>query len=301
MKTNILEIKKAKSDRRVLTWLTCYDYSFAKALNETKLDLILVGDSGGMVTLGYPDTVPVTMEEMLMMCSAVNRGAPDKFIVGDMPKGSYESSDVVAVNNAMRFVKESGADAVKLEGGSRMSDRVAAIFRSGIPVIGHIGLTPQSSSSFGGYRVTGRSDSEIEELINDAVLLQEAGAFAILLEAMPSSSAEKIAAKLEIPVFGIGAGPNVDGQLLILHDLLGLYPNFRPKFAKNYVPEALSKFSAFLSGYSDIVKLGRETRREGLFQLTKLAVELFIEECTSRQFPIEPYLYLENNIESSKR
>lgn len=293
MKTNVLDIQKAKSDKRVLTWLTCYDYSFARALNDTEIDLILVGDSGGMVTLGYPDTIPVSMEEMLFMCSAVRRGAPDKFIVGDMPKGSYEASDNLAVTNAMRFVKESGADAIKLEGGSRILDRVASIVRSGIPVIGHIGLTPQSASSLGGYRVTGKSDSELKDLITDAKALEGAGVFALLLEAMPSSSAEKITSNLKIPVFGIGAGPKVDGQLLILHDLLGLYPNFRPKFAKNFIPEILTDFSDYLSNFHDVVKLGRETRLDGLFHLSQLAVAKFIEECKMRKFPSEPFLYNE--------
>lgn len=260
-------------------------------MNETELDLILVGDSGGMVLLGYQDTVPVTMEQMLNMTSAVRRGAPDKFIVGDMPKGSYEASNESAIENAMRFVKECGADAVKLEGGKRMAERVKAIVDSGIPVIGHVGLTPQSSAAFGGYRVTGRTENEFDSLLEDCYALQEVGASSILLEAMPAAPAGEIKKKLDIPILGIGAGAQVDGQLLILHDLLGLYPNFRPKFAKNYIPLALESFSRQLDLESDLIKYGRETRRDGIFELSRIAINLFIDDVKSRQFPNSDFTY----------
>lgn len=291
MKINISGIQKARLNDEILTWITCYDYSFARALNETGIDLILVGDSGGMVSLGYADTSPVTMDEMILMCSAVRRGASDKFIVGDMPRGSYESSNESAVRNAMRFVKEAGADAIKLEGGMRIKERVKAISNSGISVIGHIGLTPQSSNLFGGYRVTGREKSEREKLEEDAQSLIEAGAFAILLEAMPSELATRITCNSTVPIFGIGAGPGVNGQLLILHDLLGLYPNFRPKFAKNYVPSILADFNNFLAEQENIVAFGRETRRDGLFEISKQAVDLFVRECKNRRFPSEDFEY----------
>lgn len=291
MKINISQIQKAKINNEVLTWITCYDYSFARAINETEIELILVGDSGGMVFLGYPDTSPVSMDEMVLMCSAVRRGAPDKFLVGDMPRGSYESSNQMAVDNAMRFVKEAGADAIKLEGGVRIRERVKAISDSGISVIGHIGLTPQSSNLFGGYRVTGRIKAERDKLVEDAQSLIDAGAFAILLEAMPSEVAAYITNKSEVPIFGIGAGSGVDGQLLILHDLLGLYPNLRPKFAKNYVPSVLIDFTNFLSEQEDLVAFGRETRREGLFELSKRAVDLYVKECKDRKFPSEEFEY----------
>jgi len=232
------------------------------------------------------------MEQMLMMCSAVRRGAPDKFIVGDMPKGSYEASNVIAVENAMRFVKKSGADAVKLEGGIRMAERAKAIVDSGIPVIGHVGLTPQSSAAFGGYRVTGRTENEFESLLDDCFSLQEAGAFAILLEAMPAEPAGEIQKKLKIPIFGIGAGVLVDGQLLILHDLLGIYPNFRPKFAKNFIPEALKVFTNSLSSEKDLIKFGKETRRDGLFELSRIAIEMFINDVKSRKFPNSDFTYV---------
>jgi 3-methyl-2-oxobutanoate hydroxymethyltransferase len=178
-----------------------------------------------------------TMNEMIHLASAVRRGAPNKFIVGDMPKGSYEASDYDAITNAMRFVKESGCDAVKLEGGSLMAARVKAIVESGIPVIGHIGLTPQSSASNGGYRVIGRDSDELESLTRSIYDLEQAGVFAILLEAVPPNAAKVFAEKAKSIILGIGAGKFTHGQLLILHDLLGLYPSFRPKFAKCFIPE----------------------------------------------------------------
>lgn len=275
----------------ILTWLTCYDYSFAKILNETELDLILVGDSGGMVLLGYSDTVPVKMDEMISMCLAVKRGAPNKFIVGDMPKGSYEKSNELAVDNAMRFVKEAGVDAIKLEGGSRMKERVRAICDSGIPVIGHIGLTPQSSAAFGGYRVVGKLESEIKVLISDFIDLQKAGACSILIEATPPIVGKRLKEVANIPIFGIGAGPDLDGQLLILHDLIGLYPDFRPKFAKNYIPDQLSKFNNFLQNQGDLLLFGRTTRRDGIFELCRLAVENYIKDCKEKTFPSNSYIY----------
>lgn len=291
MKKSVVDFQAAKTSREPISWLTCYDYSFARVLSETDLDMILVGDSGGMVLLGYEDTVPVTMEEMLFMCNAVKRGARNKFIVGDMPKGSYEASNELAIHNAMRFVKESGVDAVKLEGGINMSERVKAIAKSGISVIGHIGLTPQSSATFGGYRVTGRSESELDSIIADAKSLEDCGAVAILVEAMPAKSAKQIVDNLAIPVYGIGAGLEVDGQLLILHDLLGLFPNFRPKFAKNYIPDVLENFIHSLKSQSDLLSFGRTTRKDGLYELCKLAVDQFVSEVKSRSFPNDDYTY----------
>jgi 3-methyl-2-oxobutanoate hydroxymethyltransferase len=274
-----------------LTWLTCYDFSFARALNSTELDLILVGDSGGMVSLGYSDTTPVTMNEMIHLSGAVRKGAPDKFIVGDMPKGSYEASNQDAINNAMRFIKETGCDAIKLEGGLRMASRVQAIVDSGIPVIGHIGLTPQSATAQGGYRVIGRGADESAQLMRDAESLQSAGAFGVLLEALPPSLSMKITSSFNFLVFGIGAGSHVDGQLLILYDLLGLYPNFRPKFAKCFVPQVSQIFSRSLPGSQELPDFGRNTRADGLYEITRLAVELFISETKSGLFPDEDYSY----------
>ena len=290
-KHTILSLQSAKDSGSPLTWLTCYDYSLANALNSTELDMILVGDSGGMVVLGYPDTVPVTMDEMIMLASAVRRGAPDKFIVGDMPKGSYESSNENAVTNAMRFAKESGCDAVKLEGGSVMAPRVRAISEAGIPVIGHVGLTPQSSAAFGGYRVVGRDPVEFEKLQSSIAILKEAGAFAILLEAVPPLVAQQLKEVSNIILFGIGAGKFTHGQLLILHDLLGLYPNFRPKFAKCYIPEVLDLFRESLENTKDLTQYGRDTRKDGIHEIARLAATVFINQVRAGSFPDELYSY----------
>lgn len=274
-----------------ISWLTCYDYCLATALNLTQLDMILVGDSGGMVVLGYSDTVPVSMDEMIHLASAVRRGAPDKFIVGDMPKGSYEASDYDAVNNAMRFVKESSCDAIKLEGSGVMTSRAKAIVEAGIPVIGHIGLTPQSSAAFGGYRVVGRGDEELRQLYDSVEQLERTGVFGILLEAIPPHSAQQLTKKSKSIIFGIGAGKFTHGQLLILHDLLGLYPNFRPKFAKNYVPQVASKFASSIATEKDLLAFGRATRKDGLHELARLAVEVYVDEVSSGLFPDETYSY----------
>ena len=293
MKHNLRTLNQAKTEARPLTWLTCYDYSFARVMDETDLDLILVGDSGGMVALGYSDTVPVTMDEMIMLTAAVRRGAPGKFIVGDMPKGSYEVNDDEAIRNAMRFAKKGGADAVKLEGGRDMADRISAITKSGIPTFGHIGLTPQSATARGGYRVVGRDESEGKQLLADARSVQDAGAVAILLEALPPTLAGQVTEALDIPVFGIGAGPSVDGQLLILHDLIGLYPDFRPKFAKCFVPDIASGFANTLNANDDLVTLGRAERRDGVRELSRLAIEKYISATRDRSFPDETYSYSE--------
>lgn len=292
MKQNLKSLRDLVERGEALTWLTCYDFSLASALNQTDLDMILVGDSGGMVSLGYQDTVPVTMEEMIILTKAVRRGATDKFIVGDMPKGSYEISDRDAIQNALRFVKEGGCDAVKLEGAGPMTQRVNAISNSGIPVIGHIGLTPQSSATFGGYRVVGKSKEEEDRLLGDAISLEEAGAFGVLLEAVPPNVSRTITESVNFLTFGIGAGQFTDGQLLILHDLLGLYPNFRPKFAKCYVPEALEELLAELNQVEDLVKHGRASRNDGVFRLTVIAVNRYINEVKKRTFPTEEYSYL---------
>jgi 3-methyl-2-oxobutanoate hydroxymethyltransferase len=291
MKQNVVSLKEKKVSSDPISWLTCYDYSLATALNQTHLDMILVGDSGGMVVLGYSDTIPVSMDEMIHLASAVRRGAPDKFVVGDMPKGSYEASDHEAVNNAMRFIKESGCDAIKLEGGVDMAVRAKAIVKAGIPVIGHIGLTPQSSAAFGGYRVVGRGDEELKQLNDSVEQLERAGVFGILLEAIPPNSVEQLIKKSNSIIFGIGAGKFTHGQLLILHDLLGLYPNFRPKFAKNYVPQVAASFVNAIAAEKDLIAFGRATRKDGLHELARLAVEAYVNEVSSGKFPDETYSY----------
>ena len=291
MKHNIVSLNAKRMSSDPISWLTCYDFSLATALNETELDMILVGDSGGMVVLGYTDTVPVTMDEMIHLSSAVRRGAPNKFVVGDMPKGSYEASDYDAVKNAMRFIKESGCDAIKLEGSGVIAGRAKAVVEAGIPVIGHIGLTPQSSAAFGGYRVVGRDYAELEHLHASIHQLENAGVFGILLEAIPPQSAKELTEKSNSIIFGIGAGKFTHGQLLILHDLLGLYPNFRPKFAKNYVPQIASNFINRLALEENLVAFGRSTRKDGLLELARLSVEAYVNEVTSGLFPDETYSY----------
>lgn len=291
MKHNLNTLNARKHEGVPLTWLTCYDYSFASILNETEIDLILVGDSGGMVVLGYDDTVPVTMDEMIMLASSVRRGAPNKFIVGDMPKGSYESSDEMAVNNAMRFCKEAGCDAIKLEGGLPMASRIRAIVQSGIPVIGHLGLTPQSASAFGGYRVVGKKEDEALRIKNDIEILENSGVFAILIEAVPPNIAKNIAKDAQSIIFGIGAGKFLDGQLLILHDLLGIFPKFRPKFAKCFVPDVMDSFSDHLEKTSDLLSLGRLQRKDGVAEISRLAIEKFISDVRSGNFPTDVYSY----------
>ena len=274
-----------------ITWITAYDLPFASAAENAGIDMILVGDSGGMVQLGYETTNPVTMDEMIVLAKSARRGAPNTFIVGDMPQGSYEISKEKAVENAMRFVKEAGCDAIKLEGGRRVIDKVKAIVDAGILVVGHLGLTPQSTSSFGGYNVQGKSLKSFEETMDDALALQEAGVMALLLEAMPSAPAAQIAKQLDIPVLGIGAGNEVDGQLIIMHDMMGFYQSFRPWFAKCYVPQVIHEFAEGLKDVEDMKQYGREHRKDGLFAIAEMAIAKYVEEVKARQFPSEEYIY----------
>jgi 3-methyl-2-oxobutanoate hydroxymethyltransferase len=290
-KLSILELEKMKRAREPVTWITAYDLPFAYASEQAGIDMILVGDSGGMVQLGHQTTNPVTMEEMIILSKAVRRGAPNTFIVGDMPQGSYEVCDEDAVRNALRFIKEAGCDAVKLEGGRRMASRVSAINNAGILVFGHLGLTPQSAASFGGYRVQGKSVESFDGIMEDSIALQDAGAVAILLEAMPSEPAGHVARSLRIPILGIGAGKEVDGQLVIMHDVLGFYQAFRPWFAKCYIPQVVTRFQSHIKGYEDLRKMGREERKDGLLMLAQLAVEEYAAEVRAGQFPGPEYCY----------
>jgi len=232
-KLTIPDIRNRKNGTPISV-ITAYDYSWAKMADAAGIDIALVGDSLGMVVLGYPDTVSVTMEEMLHHSKAVVRGTEHALVVTDMPFGSYNSSIPEAINNASRLLKEGRADAVKLEGGAVMAPTVAAIVRAGIPVQGHIGLTPQTAASLGGFKVQGRSAEAARQLIDDARALEEAGCFSIVLEAIPAPLAEHITGAISIPTIGIGAGPGCDGQVLVIHDLVGLYDRFVPKFVKQY-------------------------------------------------------------------
>lgn len=214
--------------------LTAYDYPTALAVDKAGIDSILVGDSLGMVVLGYQNTLPVTMEDMLHHCKAVARGAKFALLIGDMPFMSYQASVNDAVRNAGRFLQEGGMEAVKLEGGRERAETVQAIVGAGIPVMGHLGLTPQSVNLFGGFRSQARSVETARRLIEDALVLQNAGCFAIVLEAIPAQLAELVSQKLDIPTIGIGAGAGCDGQVLVTHDLLGLFERFTPSFVKQY-------------------------------------------------------------------
>ena len=290
-KLNLKSLQKMKREGTPISWITSYDLPFASAAENAGIDMILVGDSGGMVQLGYETTNPVTMDEMIVLAKSARRGAPNTFIVGDMPQGSYEISKEKAVENAMRFVKEAGCDAIKLEGGRRVIDKVKAIVDAGILVIGHLGLTPQSTSSFGGYNVQGKTLKSFDETMEDALALQEAGVMALLLEAMPSEPAGQIAKQLDIPVLGIGAGNEVDGQLIIMHDMMGFYQSFRPWFAKCYVPEVIHDFADGLKEVDDMKQYGREHRKDGLFAIAEMAIAKYVEEVKSRQFPSAEYIY----------
>jgi 3-methyl-2-oxobutanoate hydroxymethyltransferase len=217
-----------------IVMVTAYDHPSAVVAEEAGVDVVLVGDSAANNVLGYADTVPVTLEELLMLASAVRRGLRTPLLVGDLPFGSYEASDAQAIGAAHRFVKEAGVDAVKLEGGGAMAERARAIVRAGVPVMGHVGLTPQTATALGGYRAQGRTAERAKAVLDDALALQEAGCFAIVFEAIPAEVTDVIMRHMEVPVIGIGAGASTDGQVLVLHDLLAIHDGFQPKFVKRY-------------------------------------------------------------------
>ena len=230
--THTLQSKKAEGE--VITMLTAYDYATSLAVDQAGIDSILVGDSLGMVVLGYDSTLPVTMDDMLHHCKAVARGAQYPLLIGDMPFMSYQASIEAAVRNAGRFLAEAGMDAVKLEGGRDVIPATRAIIAAGIPVMGHVGLTPQSINHLGGYKVQGRTALTARRLIDDAIALAETGCFALVLEAVPGRVARLISERIDIPTVGIGAGAGCDGQVLVTHDLLGMFDRFTPRFVKRY-------------------------------------------------------------------
>jgi 3-methyl-2-oxobutanoate hydroxymethyltransferase len=217
-----------------IAMVTAYDYPSAQVAEEAGIDVVLVGDSGAMTVLGYPSTVPVTLDELLMLAAAVRRGLSTPLLVGDMPFGSYEVSNEQAIANAQRFIKEAGCDAVKLERGGTSVERARAIVAAGIPVMGHVGLTPQTATALGGYRSQGRTAERGLEVMHDAIALEEAGCFSIVFEAIPAALTELIMPRMHIPVIGIGAGPATDGQVLVFHDLLGIYDGHAARFVKRY-------------------------------------------------------------------
>ncbi len=233
-KITVRDFQRKKQAREPIAMLTAYDYPVARALDRAGIDAILVGDSLAMVALGYANTLPVTMDEMIHHCKAVARGAARALLIGDMPFLSYQASPADAVRNAGRFLQEGGMEAVKLEGGREMLPAVQAMLDAGIPVLGHLGLTPQSVHKFGGMRPQARSAEAARRLIEDALLLEEAGAFAVVLESIPARLAALVTERLAIPTIGIGAGAGCDGQVLVTNDMLGLYDRFTPRFVKRY-------------------------------------------------------------------
>jgi 3-methyl-2-oxobutanoate hydroxymethyltransferase len=248
--TRTFRLKKQRGE--IITMLTAYDYPTALAIDQAGIDSILVGDSLGMVVLGYPNTLPVTMQDMLHHCQAVARGAQYAFLIGDMPFMSYQSSVQDALHNAGRFLQEAGMDAVKLEGGKERLEVIQAIISAGIPVMGHLGLTPQSVHQLGGYRPQGRELPVARRLMEDALLLQEAGCFSIVLESIPARLATLISERLEIPTIGIGAGAGCDGQVLVTHDMLGIFDRFTPKFVKKYADLRSEMIHAFTAYKNDV-------------------------------------------------
>jgi 3-methyl-2-oxobutanoate hydroxymethyltransferase len=237
-----------------LVMVTAYDYPSAIAAERAGVDIVLVGDSGAMTVLGYESTLPVSIEEMLMLTKAVRRGLKTPLLVGDMPFGSYEASDRLAIESALRFVKEAGCDAVKLEGGNEMSvARARAIVEAGIPVMGHVGLTPQSATALGGYKAQGRTAVAARRIADEALALQNAGCFSIVFEAIPSAVATEMMKRIEIPVIGIGAGPDTDGQVLVFHDLLGIREGRGGRFVQRY-GELLDEMIAGVTHFADDVR-----------------------------------------------
>ncbi len=273
-KISILDLHKMKQAGEKISWLTAYDYPTAQFAEAAGLEMLLVGDSLGMCVYGYEGTVPVTMDQCIVHSEAVRRGAPTAFVIGDMPFLSYQPSNVDAVKNAGRFLKEAGVDAIKLEGGIRVVDRIKAILDAGIVVCGHIGLTPQSSGQLGGHKAQGRTVESARMVIEDALAIEEAGAQLLLLEAVPPEVAGFIARRLSIPVLSIGAGMNCDGQLLIVSDLIGQFQAFTPKFVKKYANVA-EVITDAMRAYVDDVKAGTFPADEHCYHMLKGEEEKF--------------------------
>lgn len=278
---NTLRQKKARQES--ISMLTAYDFFTAQAVDQAGIDIILVGDSLGMVVLGYENTLPVTMEDMLHHAKAVARGAHFPLLVGDMPFLSYQVSDSEAVRNAGRFLQEAGMDAVKLERGRERVATIRTITQAGIPVMGHLGLTPQSVHQLGGFRPQARQSGPAQRLLEDAIALQDAGCFSLVLESIPAQLASLVSQKLEIPTIGIGAGPSCDGQVLVIHDLLGLFNRFTPRFAKQYA-RVFEVMQQAILAY-------REEVEQGTFPAREHSIEMDEEEWQAllRNLDLEPH------------
>ncbi len=267
-KLSRIDLQKMKEERRTAVWITAYDYWTARFAQEARMDMILVGDSLGMCIYGYEGTVPVTMDQCIYHSEAVRRGAAATFVIGDMPFLSYQVSVPEAVRNAGRFFKEAGVDAVKLEGGKRVCEQIQAIADGGMLVMGHIGLTPQSSGQLGGFKAQGRTAETARELIEDAQAIQDAGAFALLVEAVPPEVCGIIRDRLRIPVYSIGAGVQADGQLMICSDVLGIFQAFTPKFVKKYEALAQKTIDAF-AAYAEESRSGAFPAEEHTYKMVE--------------------------------
>lgn len=274
-KTTTLTFRQKKERGELITMLTAYDYPTALAIDQAGLDSILVGDSLGMVVLGYANTLPVTMEDMLHHCRAVSRGAQHALLIGDMPFMSYQAEPYAAVRNAGRFLQEAGMDAIKLEGGRERLPAVQAILAAGIPVMGHLGLTPQSVHQLGGFRPQGKDAAAAQRLLEDALLLEQAGCFSLVLESVPARLAQLISRRLSIPTIGIGAGGGCDGQVLVTHDLLGLFERFTPKFVKQYAHLHAVMAQAF-DAYRQEVETGAFPAAEHTVEMPDAAWQEFL-------------------------
>ena len=272
MKNTVVTFKKAKEDNVKLTMLTAYDYSTAKLINDAGINAIRVGDSLGNVILGYEDTISVTMEDMIHHAKAVAKGAPDALVVVDMPFMSYQTSVYDAVVNAGRLMKEGRANAVKLEGGKEVCPQIEAIVAAGIPVCAHLGLTPQSINAFGGHKVQGKSEQAAKKLVDDAIAVENAGAFAVVLECVPAKLAKVISEKLSIPTIGIGAGAGSDGQVLVYQDVLGMFSDFTPKFVKKFANVGEIMTQAF-KDYAAAVKDGSFPQEQHTYAIDDDVIE----------------------------
>jgi 3-methyl-2-oxobutanoate hydroxymethyltransferase len=281
-KLPLTELAELKRRGQKLAMVTAYDFPSGRIADEAGVELVLVGDSAGMVVLGNESTVPVTMEELLMLTRAVTRGAKRPLVVADMPFGSFQVSDEVAVDNAVRFVKEASADAVKLEGAGPTLSRVQAIVGAGVPVMGHVGLTPQSATMLGGFKAQGRTAEKAVRLFEDALALEAAGCFAIVLEAVPAAVAARVTEALHVPTIGIGAGAACDGQVLVWHDLLGLYAGKAPRFVKRYADLATEAKRA-VESYVDDVREGRFPEEQHTYAIPDEELDAFESWLASHQ------------------
>ena len=272
MKRIVVTFKEAKAKGEKLTMLTAYDYSTAKLVDGAGINAILVGDSLGNVVLGYPDTISVTMEDMIHHSVAVSRGIKDTLLICDMPFMSYQTSVYDAVVNAGRLMKEGRAHAVKLEGGQEMEETIRAIVNASIPVCAHIGLTPQSINAFGGFKVQGKGEEAAQKLLDDARAVERAGAFAVVLECVPAGLAKKVSEEISIPTIGIGAGADCDGQVLVYQDMLGMFTDFKPKFVKHYANVGEIMTEAF-KAYDAEVKAGVFPAQEHTYKIDDSIIE----------------------------